>query len=77
MSEWARSQNPKLELVWDDVLAEYSWALMKDYVYTSDSFRALTKPRTFAQGDRDWAERIAKHYAIEMPLPDGEKPNGN
>lgn len=70
----------QLTMYWDEGLAEYGYAL-EVYGYTYPNFIPLTPPdptkelppkeyswKTIASGDKEWAERTAKHYNIKMPV---------
>lgn len=52
-----------LTVKWSDKLANFEYTLNTFYEYENGE-REL---RAQTAGDKDWAERIAKHYILEMP----------
>lgn len=65
----AINENAKLEVYWDDNLAEYRYALFKDFIYPSISLgtEQVIESEEVASGDYEWASSIAKHYGILVP----------
>jgi hypothetical protein len=70
-----RKNNYELRVEWSDLWGEYEYVL-KDITaeleceknsgeYPTKNIASLIT--TVGSGDREWAERIAKHYGIEVP----------
>lgn len=67
MSSWGNKY--ELVLSWDAQKAEPYWILNREYTETFEWRTSYKSMKPFHTGDKEWAERNAKHYKIEMPLP--------
>lgn len=56
-----KEPNYRITAYWNDDYAEYVYVLERD---AGSSFK---QPEDVAEGDREWANRQAEHYGIELP----------
>ena len=55
----------RLRKYWDDSFAEYRYHLLSTEIFPS-FYGSLPYWEEVASGDRDWAEKIADHYGLEI-----------